>query len=92
MDNISCTTVCLNYAEGGTCLFVELIIYADGYNHLWNLLVVLYRWMKSSALVYIYWVHLCADGQIPLQLYFGVNLYADGCGHLHKLLLVYADG
>ena len=39
---IICPTFCLICAEGGTCLFVELFIYADGYD-LQKLLVILYN-------------------------------------------------
>ena len=40
MENVICT-----------CIY-NIFIYADGYDHLQNLLVILYRWMKSSALVH----------------------------------------
>ena len=36
MDNIICKTFCLIYEDGGTCLFIELIIYADVYIYLHN--------------------------------------------------------
>ena len=43
MDIFICTTFLKIYAEGRTSLFVELIIFADGYDHLHNLLFNLCR-------------------------------------------------
>ena len=84
---------CVIYAEGLTCILVELIIYpdnkiicktywlvytdwwnhlhlyicsvnlcADGWSHLHNSLLRLFRLMNSSALVHIYYVCLYANG------------------------------
>ena len=54
MDKVICKTYLLDLQMENvicTCIY-NILIYADGYDHLQNLLVILYRWMKSSALVH----------------------------------------
>ena len=56
MDIFICETFLKIYTEGGTSLFVELIIFADGYDHLHNFLFNLWRRWNLS----ICWAnHIC---------------------------------
>ena len=74
------------------CIY-NVFIYADVYDHLQNLLVILYRWMKSSALVHnVKLISVQMDTLICTDTSLVLNYMLMDMVICISKMLVYADG